>query len=297
MNSMGTSRKRHNGFSTMPSRAVRSSHLGFDCYMQGSSGTGIGRIRILKRDTRLPPHLDQELRFRLPVEMVWPEPNATMAHHCIDAVLTLNVNQLAEWKSQWGDHRFGFEDFLSWAQERVEEKRASGKHNSLPQEQAIPLRRFANPVQEVIPLGEQDMGDHIVSLAYVKFEGADEGLRVTVRGRIGDDRIRLSRAFVDLLTNEYDIAEHYPGRYKALGLPQSLITDALGVRRLRIRRRVSKYAKANVTVEPVPDAGADWRERRPHSKRVAAQATVAQEAILAEPARFPTFSEVKRRKA
>ncbi len=295
----GAPRVRHNGFAGTLTRAVRSSHCGFDCYCVSKTNSGTGRVRILARTTRLPPHLDEELRYRIPEEMHWPEPDHTMAHRLIDAVLTLNVTKLAEWRAYWPGHQFGFEQFQAWAEDRV--ARASDDPSRYAKEQAPiedAMRRFPiDRISRVVKLGSTRLDTHAVVLSYVYFANGDEAVRLSVYGfPAQDEHLLLSRAYIDVVDNRYDITEHFPGRYDALGLPHYLINDLLGVERFKVERRVSRAAKARILgVEeaeaPTPNgqegpaATTDWRERRPHSRRVTEHARQVQAAILGDPDR------------
>lgn len=275
------------GFGAMPNRSIRSSHLGWDCYMTGNALSSIGALKMVKRETRLPPHISDEVRYRLPKEMNWPEPSHTMGHKCIDAVLSLNVSLLAEWRSQWPAHRFGFEEFQDWATNRVEEHLEDpNRYRRSESETTTGLRKFPiDRITSVVRLGEAECDGYIVTMGYVYFENDDEAARVSVHGKVGDSHLLLSRAYVDPLTLQYDITEHFPGRCKALGLPTTLIQDLLGLPHFPIARRAGRGYKP--TLGETPDGQADWRLRRPHSRAVGRHAATIQAEVLGDPVRMP----------
>lgn len=275
------------GFGAMPNRSIRSSHLGWDCYMTGNALSSIGAVKMVKRETRLPPHISDEVRYRLPKEMHWPEPSHTQAHRCIDAVLSLNVSLLAEWRSQWPTHRFGFEEYQDWATNRVEEHLGdSDRYRRSESDVTTGLRKFPiDRITKVVRLGEAECEGYTVTMGHVYFENDEEATRVSVHGHVGEGHLLLSRAYIDPLTCQYDITEHFPGRYKALKLPPTTILDLLGLPHFHIARRSGRAQQARIS--ETPDGQADWRIRRPHSRAVSRHASTVQAVVLGDPVRMP----------
>jgi hypothetical protein len=229
-------------------RQVRSSHLGYDCYATGKITGEAGKIRCLVKTTRLPSHITSDIQSILPVEMWWPERDHKAAHAMIDAILTFDLKSLASWKSLWPAHEFGFESYMQMAERHltqlhaktldsvressklIEDKREDpGVQVHLPKPALFPYKIVA-----LEPAGRTDLGTHHVILGIARFEDGNAALRVTVRSPPLTDEDRgllLSRAYVDLMDGRYEVIEHYPGRYHALGLPPSTLLGVLGIKR------------------------------------------------------------------
>jgi hypothetical protein len=222
--------------------AVRSSHLGYDCYVTGAINSS-GKTRIVLRQGRLPPHLTTDTKLMLPVEMWWPERDHRAAHGLIDAVLSFDSGALNAWKSQWPDHEFGFEQFLQSTERRKlamqgknaadapqVPKRVSSSQNAAGTA-ARNMRMFPGNEISSEPQGGYDEPNYSVRLKLVRFDDDLSALRIDVGGQLADgQKLLCTRAYVDLLDGRFEIVENYPGRLDALGLPRTLIYRVLGLR-------------------------------------------------------------------
>lgn len=244
-------------------KQVRSSHLGYDCYTTGPVN-GSGKIRCTLRAGRLPPHITNDVRVILPVEMWWPERDHKMAHHLIDSVLTFDLSTLRSLKESWPDHEFGVEQFMRLADRRM----AAVRDGALPDVHRPPVRLdgAASPgrsatvsVQGGAPLPRQlalfpgaptsrelisraSFGRYRVRIHLVRFDDGLAAQRVDLGGVLEDGSMELcSRAYVDLIDGRFEIVEHYPGRLRALNLPNRLIYDVLGVRAPTSPTRTRRY--------------------------------------------------------
>ncbi len=222
-----------------PKGQVRSSHLGYDCYITGNLNNG-GRTRIIMRRSRMPPHIPPDMIAIMPVEMWWPQRDHRASHALIEAVITSDVNTLAAWKSSWPEHEFGYERFMELC-----ERRLTGIRND--QKQAGPPKR-TDESSNVIPAtamfpghpvsierhGSRDLGPFCVRTFIVRFDDGLVALRVDVKGVVESpedvQRVPCTSAYVDLIDGRFEIIAHYPGRLRALGLPAGLIYHVLGVR-------------------------------------------------------------------
>lgn len=243
---------------------VRSSHLGYDCYVTGSVNT-IRRVRVILRANRLPPHIPTDARLILPTEMWWPEPDHRASHGMVDAVIGFDLGTLRAFKAQWPEHVFGFEQFLEHAERRraaVQEEalppvptlpgRTDGQHVHIDGGAALPrqLALFPSDVQSVEPHGRINHETYSVRTAIVRFVDGLAALRVDIVGELGEERVLCSRAYVDLVDGRFEIVKHYPGRLRALGMPLGTIYTVLGVRpprrlmrrELAARQQPSKFS-------------------------------------------------------
>lgn len=216
---------------------MRSSHLGYDCYRTGSMNGDGGRVRIPLRAVRLPSHIRADIRAILPIEMWWPQPDHAAAHACIDAVMTLDVKSMQAWKDDWPEHTFGFENYMAWCRRKADnrEARAPDMKPSVSVENGrtiVRSQRFPTEVLKVAAMTPIPHDRYVIRLSLVTFTDRTTALRVTLVGRIsGGAPTRLSRAYIDVVDQHYEVIEHYPGRYRALKLPEDLIYAVLGVRR------------------------------------------------------------------
>ena len=259
-------------------RVVRTSHLGYDCYATGKVTGEAGKIRCLLKSTRLPGHITHDIQSILPVEMWWPERDHRAAHVMIDAALTFDLKSMAAWKSLWPAHEFGFEQFMEMAERhltQLHQRTLSTVREStklleseartdpsiaahLPKPSLFPCALVA-----VEPAGETDHDGYRVVLGIARFEDGSAALRVTVRALpIANERgIILSRVYVDLITGEWEMIEHYPGRYTALGLPARTVFMVLG-----IRRQMTASSRRSTPRAPRPAGeGLGERSRRVHA--------------------------------
>jgi hypothetical protein len=233
-------------------RRVRSHHLGYDCYATGLVN-GSGKIRCAIRPGRTPPHIAPDIVAILPMELWWPEKDHDQAHAMIDAVMQFDLSSLAAWRATWPEHEFGFERFMEHAERRIAAVRnenipdvpelpprldgtAAVGHNRLVAVQGgAPLPRqlalFPGRIQSVEIHGTVAYDGYEVETALVRFEDGLAALRIDVGGRMVDGtQLLCSRAYLDLVSSDYEVVKHYPGRLRALSLPVDLIYRVLGVR-------------------------------------------------------------------
>lgn len=298
---------------------VRSSHLGYDCYLTGrSDGGGPGQVRCVQRAIRLPPTVTEELRAILPTEFWWPQRDTHAAHACVDAILSMDRGALGHWKNAWPDHRFGFELYLDWLNRKAQAAQQGqpgmgGPGKALP----IQLTKFPAQIGNVQPVSQALMElpsskditvrCYRVFMALVRFVDGQSALRMSLYGVIGDphdhdpeelargrpsrtDQL-LSRAYIDIVTGAFDIIEHYPGRYQALGLPPGLICDSLGVERFRLGRRTGGGSRPK-PLKGDPDAQPGSPERLgrlSHRTKVIEARQVMENVKEAQEAVFETF--------
>lgn len=228
---------------------VRSSHLGYDCYKTGSINGSAGRVRVILRAIRLPPSVSEDQKAILPVEMWWPQQDHSGAHALVDAVLSCDAASLRQWQNAWPDHLFGFERYVEWLERRAAGKRAgSAVTGRVGKLSPIMLTRFPATVTTVDPVSTSDLNNGLrLKTAVVRFADGQSALRLTLYALphcfgIDDPSLppeKLSRAYVDLIDGAFDIIEHYPGRYRAAGIPERTIYDLIGIRPIKLRRRVS----------------------------------------------------------
>ncbi len=243
---------------------IRSNHLGYDCYRTGAVN-GVGRIRVVLRPGQIPPHLPQDARLLLPIEMWWPQPDHRAAHCLVDAVITFDLPTLRSWKAQWPEHEFGFEQFLVDAERRVVavrdgnvapapeihkrmegtgEAAASGTRAPLPKQLAM----FPGQPVSVEPQGGYTGDGYLVRMSLVRFDDGQAALRVDVGGAFEDGQKCLcTRAYVDLLDGRFEVVENYPGRLRAFNLPPALIYQVLGLR--------APQTPARIVLRPAPGKG------------------------------------------
>jgi hypothetical protein len=228
-------------------KQIRSSHLGYDCYILGQS-----KIRCIFRAGRCPPHITNDVRLILPLEMYWPERIHAMAHGMIDAVMSFDLSSLRAWKASWPTHEFGYEHFIEVAQRRIGAVRDGAvpavprlpnrlDGTALPgQPTSVSLQGAALPRQFGLfpgtPISEErhglvNHGAYKVRTYIIRFDDGLVAVRVDVGGVLVDGDTELcSSAYVDLADGRFEIIRHYPGRLRALNLPVRLIYSVLGVR-------------------------------------------------------------------
>lgn len=229
-------------------RTLRSSHLGYDLYVTGQEGSSIGRVRIIQRAIRLPPNIGTELRAMLPVEMWWPQRDVAQARAAVDACLTMDVGQLKRWKDQFPESVFGFESYIDW----LERMRAAQGGALAPDGRGGPgkltplqLTHFPAQVEEILPFRETNEHTHVIKIAVVKFIDHTSALRLTLYAKLvpGQESTKrrdlepLSRVYVDPVSGEFDVVFHYPGAYRAMEMPERMLSDMLGVRHFKMHRR------------------------------------------------------------
>ncbi len=222
-----------------PKGQVRSSHLGYDCYITGNLNNG-GRTRIIMRRSRMPPHIPPDMIAIMPIEMWWPQRDHRSSHALIEAIITADLPTLASWKSSWPEHEFGFERYMDLCERRLtgirnDQKAAEGPPKRTPDNGVISATAlFPGIPQSIEKHGGRDADGFCIRTFIVRFDDGQAALRVDVKGVVeapdGIERVPCSSAYVDLIDGRFEIVTHYPGRLRALGLPADLIYQVLGVR-------------------------------------------------------------------
>jgi hypothetical protein len=257
-------------------RQHRSAHLGYDCYSCGPL-QGDRMVKLVLRPHQVPSYVSAEVRPRLPGLMYWPEQNHAGAHVMVDAVLAMDVDALKAWKRDHPAHAFGFESYLSWislAREggsKLADRAREALGRAMPDSDV--RGRFRVPIASKDLLGRAALaGGVVLSTHLVRFVNEDAAVRVTLRSPNG---WVLSRALVDLLDGGYLVTEHYPGRYRAEGIPEAILGQALGVKRPLVCRRRAREGFRPVSVgalgDPVPSLTPSETTSRVHQAVTAAQ--------------------------
>lgn len=253
---------------------VRSSRLGYDCYATGAIN-GAGKIRLILRPRRLPPHLTTDVIGQLPSEMWWPDRDHPAAHALVDALLSFDIGALKSWRACWPGHEFGFERFLDFAERRAAAARGNAKADALPdspsrpvleaeaadQGRKLPTQFSLFPVEidsteklYALVLYADSGAGYILRLSLVRFVDGSGALSTEIFGMMAagvtKGALLCSRAFSDLHTGEYEILAHRPGRLRALSLPLDLIYTHLGIKAPKVHRSTTRP----IGVE-VPESG------------------------------------------
>lgn len=224
----------------------RSRHLGYDCYVCGPM-TGERRVRLVLRPHAMPARLPEDVRAFVPREVWWPTAVHSEAHACIDAIYTLDTATLRRFVKQFPEHRFGFEDFIHWA----ERWRAAASDRAVQEGYVPPSsppvrqaaenpRRFPTWSTHSDFLRESTLGPVTLRLFIAHFGSkADPVLRVDVHPLgITPNRVSLlTRIYADLVEPYHEVREHYPGRYDAYGVPRDALKAILGTG--MINRRIT----------------------------------------------------------
>ena len=241
-------------------RQHRSSRLGYDCYTCGPM-QGDRLVKCQLHLHRIPPYVSPEVRPHLPRLMFWPEENHAAAHTMIEAVLAMDVTLLNAWRKEYPDHQFGYESFCLWCHRTDADGRkvADRAREALGRAPALTeaAGSFTGEVVHEMDLIEGPLGFGCsVCWRLVRFKNDDAAIRMIIRSPTG---LVLSKAFVDLIDDTHRVTVHYPGRYQAEGVPESLLADTLGSdERVRTRRRVEQApAVPHVLPLGMPDRGAD----------------------------------------
>jgi len=243
---------------------VRSAHLGYDCYLSGPIVQK--HIRCVFRRHRAPPNMTAELIEMLPSEFRWPGAAFDEAHAAIEAIYTVDVRMLRGYVAQYPGHHFGFEHFVERAERwhaaarkrgaadvqvaRATEAAAPPGQQRTIRRQGVSLGAAGQPlfpgwVKHAQPLHDLDIGtdpDQLhLCLFLIYFSNNLPALRVDAYppGVLPGKLTRLSRLHVDLVTDEHEVVEHYPGRYLGAGLNPLLLRDLLGASKITRQRRTA----------------------------------------------------------
>lgn len=274
-------------------RTIRAAHLGYDLYVTGPINQSVGRVRIVQRPTRMPPNVSDELKTMLPMEMWWPQRDIKQAMACVDACLTMDIAQLLRWKEQFPENVFGYERYIDWLRRlkaaqgtNTPDARGRGGPGKLT---PIQLSHFPAKVDEILPYKVMQENGYLVKIAVVKFIDHTSALRFTVYGKLvpgaeldeAEDHwhrtkkqlVKMSRAYVDPVDGEFDIIEHFPGRYQALELPENILHTTLGIKHFKMHRRESimkRRAEIPTDLEGEGDGaeGASRRGSAAHGARI-----------------------------
>lgn len=228
-------RQQNHGFKKGQGRQ-RSSHMGYDCYAAGSVDSD-GKIRCVLRRHRLPSGVDDMQKDHLPDEMIWPYRDHALAHDLIDAVLEMDVRTMLSWKRQYPDHHFGFEKYLPWAESFLVGNGEKEKPDllSLPRSKAIQ--------RDVILVKDIHLSRPVtLTLALLRYDDGDSWGEVS----FSHGKTLLTRALLELRTNVASMVDHFPGRWKGLGIDHRVLRGILGKVRLdhldsKITTRTSPY--------------------------------------------------------
>ena len=219
---------------------VRSTHLGFDCYVYGPIDQR--KVRCLLRRHRMPNHIAGDLRNQVPTEVCWPTGSHEEAHRCIEAIYRIELPTLRAYRRQYPDHAFGFEPFITWAERWHAANPAAPSHPSIHghKPKAVPADSFGTWVKHAEALRETTLGPFSLRQSVVWFADADPALRVDVYpcGE-GPSRFnRLARLYLDLVDGRRQkVVEWLPGRFLGLGINPLAAQRLLGLGRDPIPRR------------------------------------------------------------
>jgi hypothetical protein len=235
---------------------VRSQYLGYACYAYGPMD-GQRKIHAKLRHNLMPPRIDPTVAEMMPREFFWPTSSHEEAHRCIDSLYLMRVDEVRTWAKQFPDHQFGWGDFVEraerWAAANRAESRSGRTPDPDPGERVAPApsaaaAEVAPPlglapghifpvwVKRVCPIRELSVGDVCLHLSVIYFSNGEPALRMDVYPAgigLNDDpaeirQDRLSRVHADLVGKEYEIIEHFPGRYAHLGLNPKILMALVG---------------------------------------------------------------------
>lgn len=222
--------------------------LGYRVWRRKSSlAGGLMIARAVKQPlSKMPPGSDTQLVLKLPAEILWPHDDEQGVIACIEAMHGLDVPHLHQLTDAFPHHRFGFEDeFLPWAEEQ---QRAQQHAPAVPPgprhepDALYPLARLTTSHRGVV-----------LDLHLATYANQDAWIQATWHHQ----RSILSRAMIDPSTNRYRVTIHYPGRYQALNVPQTLIQEALGPspqKLVRIAPALAERADRGPAVAPQGEA-------------------------------------------
>jgi len=264
---------------------VRSSRLGYDCYATGAIN-GSGKIRIILRARRLPPHLTTDVIGQLPSEMWWPERDHKAAHALIDALLGFDIGAMKTWRVCWPDHEFGFERFLDYAERKAAQVRTSAPvhnpvthtvvasepadhGNKVPKQFSLfPLEMESRETLYSLRQIADSGSEYVLRLSLIHFVDGSGALCTEIWGMLAPGvtkgALLCSRAFSDLITGAYEILAHRPGRLQALNLPLNLLHTHMGIKSARVNRatNVKRFAEPTELVRTSPNESATMTTSR-----------------------------------
>jgi hypothetical protein len=224
----------------LPGVPRHTNHYGYSCALvKWSQEEPQIKCRLVLH--RVPPHVDAEIRGRLPEELVWPTMYHEEAHAMIEAVVAGDAANLTSLKADRPEFVYGFEEYLNWLELRATGGKEGGIEGGLVRMPVEPdSREMANAwVLDNAP-GVR------VQLDILYFEGRDPWGEIVVER--GD--VLLSRARVDLATWKCYLVEHHPGRYRGFGLEQTLICGVTGLRPDQLSYR--RFSGSLITEDGLP---------------------------------------------
>ncbi len=247
---MGASKGHPNLGQHMKGRRVHTAHLGYDLYTCGTPSSQ--NVRCILRRHRMPPRIDTDIRDMLPDEFRWPTGNHEEAWLAIDALMLVDVPNLESLIRQYPDHHFGFEQYIEKGRRWRAAAHRQGVHD-LPDVRATdgplapggrPRRSITAPlfpgwVKYTEPLETIVLEDITLRMSIVYFTDDTPAMRIDAYANSlpVDKTTRLTRLHSDLTSPKYEIIEHFPGRYVALGLDPNMLKAILNVERLGMGRR------------------------------------------------------------
>lgn len=246
----------------------RSRYLGYDCYTYGEI-TAPQKVRCIRRTSAMPARIGQDVRDMMPVEFCWPTASHEEAHRLIDALYLVNTQPVESIIRQFPDHNSMLDPWVERAkrwraanQDTTPGVRAHTRTALLSHKNASPYK-FPGMVHKSQLLRSVALGDYEIVLSTIYFIDGTPALRADIYpyGRI-DKFLRLSRVYVDLDDSSYEVIEHYPGRYRGVGLDPRFLqvfldSDSSQVNKRRtardnprIREAVERERAAEASSEP-----------------------------------------------
>lgn len=229
---------------------VRSAHRGYDCYACGPTDSK-GYIVCRLRRHRV-AHLPDDQRAMLPNVMHWPVRDHIAAKELIDVVLDRNIDQMIEWKrlyetgSTASATPLGYDEYLAWCIEESED--GGDEHKRVAK---LPV---GDPIARDV-ITSINLGNYRVDFHILRYWPADAWGQLTFYIRLDTGRPSvLSRYLVDLATSEEHLVEHYPGRWRALGMTLPTGCDVLArhAASLQLMMAPPKNAKKGPPGQAVP---------------------------------------------
>lgn len=203
--------------SSRKGQPIKTRKLGYECTYYGHLDQGY--TRCVLADRLIPGWFDPEMRSMLPREMIYPCRDHAMTHEMIDMVVNYEVDALQNLKNQFPEHSFGFEPYLPWAARRLEKANTTVKkaRYRLPAEPKEASKELISRVKE----GICNVEFHIL-----RYPDGDAWGRLTIRR--GKDIF--TQSLVDLITDKHTVINHFPNKYKALGMDLQLVSRLTGMK-------------------------------------------------------------------